>query len=176
MITVLAAIGIVLMWRRYRRNLRARHLAAQLASLPDVTDLILAAMHAGCTPAHALIFLARSAPLNVRWAFAEAVTALEHGERFSAVVRQLPLRLGSGYRPICDILSAGDRLGIPTEMLIAQVSSDSHLTRRLLAETEARRLPVRLSLPLVCCTLPSFVILVMVPVIAGTLTQLHITR
>lgn len=175
MITIVVAFGFFITWLRYRRHLHSRHLAAQLASLPDVTDLILAAMQAGCTPVHALYFLARSAPMNVRGAFAEAATAIEDGERFASVIGQLPQRLGNGYRPLCDILSAGDRLGIPIEILMTQVSSDSHLTRRLLAEADARRLPVRLSWPLVCCTLPSFVVLVMVPVIAGTLSQLHIT-
>lgn len=176
MITVVTAIGLFVLWLRHRRRRRSRQLAAQLTSLPDVTDLFLAAMYAGFTPARALGFLARSAPMNVRWAFVEAAANLEHGERFTTVVRRLPERLGSGYRPLCDILGSGDRLGISTEVLIAQISSDSHLTRRLLAEADARRLPVRLSVPLVCCTLPSFVVLVMVPVIAGTLSQLHINR
>jgi len=175
MFTILAFIGLIIGWLRYRRRLHHRRATALLVSLPDVTDLLIAALHAGCTPSRALEFLARSAPQNVRQEFCDAVSALNNGERFSTIMRRLPTHLGSGYRPLCEILSAGDRLGIPTETLIAQMSSDSHLTRRLLAEADARRLPVRLSLPLVCCTLPSFVVLVIVPVIAGTLSQLHIT-
>jgi len=175
MFTILVCIAILIGWTRYRRSRNRRRTTALLVSLPDVTDLLIAALYAGCTPNQALEFLARSAPVNVREVFHDAVTSLNNGERFSTIMRQLPTLLGSGYRPLCDILSAGDRLGIPTETLIAQMSSDSHLTRRLLAEADARRLPVRLSLPLVCCTLPSFVVLVIVPVIAGTLSHLHIT-
>lgn len=175
MLTVLFGLGLVVGWVRYRRRLRTRHAAARLACLPDVTDLLLAAFHAGSTPVQAFEFLARAAPVTVRQACVDVVTGLERGERFATLMRNLPTTLGSEYRPLCDILSAGDRLGIPTETLIAHVSSDAHLTRRLLAEANARQLPVRLSIPLVCCTLPSFVVLVIIPVIAGTLSQLHIT-
>lgn len=176
LLTIFAGLGLIIGWWRYRRALIRRRAAELLASLPDVTDLLLAALFAGCTPSQALRFLAHAAPLNVRGAFIDVVAALDRGDRLSSTLRQLPSRLGSEYRPLCDIIGAGDRLGIPTETLIAQVSSDAHLTRRLLADAEARRLPVRLSLPLVCCTLPSFVVLVIVPVIAGTLSHLHIIQ
>ena len=175
MTTILLAFFLLWGWSRYRRQQRQRHIAVQSAALPDITDLVLAALQAGCSSIQVVEFLARAAPTQVRWAFIEVVTALDRGERFSTVMHNLVITLGPEFRPLCDILSAGDRLGIPTEILVAHVSSDAHLARRLQADAEARRLPVRLSIPLVCCTLPSFVVLVIVPVLAGTLSHLHIT-
>ena len=76
---------------------------------------------------------------------------------------------------MCEVLISGDRLGIPVENLLFQLANEARLNRRRHAETEARKLPIRLSLPLVMCILPSFVILIIVPTIAGTLSQLNIS-
>ena len=119
-------------------------------------------------------FLAVAAPIPVRPVFSAAEDALLRGEQFTRILRSLPDHLGSAYRPLCEILFAGERLGTPSDSLVHQLSSDARTTRRLLAEADARRLPVRLAVPLVCCTLPSFVVLVIVPVIAGALSHMHI--
>jgi tight adherence protein C len=78
-------------------------------------------------------------------------------------------------QPMCEVLIAGDRLGIPVENLLFQLGNEARTNRRRRAETQARQLPIQLSLPLVMCTLPSFIILIIVPTIAGTLSQLNIT-
>jgi pilus assembly protein TadC len=44
--------------------------------------------------------------------------------------------------------------------------------RRRAAETSARKLPVRLSFPLVLCILPAFIVLTVVPAIFGALRAL----
>ena len=49
-------------------------------------------------------------------------------------------------------------------------------TRRRLGQAEARRLPVRLSFPLVVCTLPSFVLLAIAPAVLGAISTLRGTR
>lgn len=173
--TILMVVAIVTVVARRHRRRTQRHSECERRCLPEVIDLIIAALRAGYTPARAMTFLASTAPDPVRHVFTAVATGLERGERFSVLLRHAADRLGSDYRPLCDILTAAERLGIPTETMILQLSADAHLMRRLLAEADARRLPVRLGLPLVCCTLPSFVVLVIVPVIAGTLTELHIT-
>lgn len=121
-----------------------------------------------------MILLSVAAPETVRPTFVAVAMGLDRGERFTTLLGHAAQHLGPDYRPLCDVLIAGERLGIPTETMVLQLSADARLVQRLLLESEARRLPVRLGLPLVCCTLPAFVALVIVPVIAGTLTQLHI--
>lgn len=175
MMIVLAAGFMAWVLIRRRRH-RVRQPAEEARRcLPEVIDLIIAALRAGHSPARAMTVLAVAAPDPVRSVFSTVAKRLDTGERLAVLLRYVNDRLGPEYRPLCDILSAGERLGIPTETMIVQLSGDAHLMRRLLAEAEARRLPVRLGLPLVCCTLPSFVVLVIVPVIAGTMTELHIT-
>jgi pilus assembly protein TadC len=61
------------------------------------------------------------------------------------------------------------------ESLIFQLGNDARLSRRRAAEISARQLPIRLSLPLVICTLPSFIVLIIVPTIAGTVSQLRLS-
>lgn len=173
--TFLVVIALAaIMARRFRHHRRHRS-DDERRCLPEVIDLIVAALRAGHTPARTMTILASAAPDPVRPVFVAVTTGLERGDRFTVLLRRAADHLGSDYRPLCDILIAAERLGIPTETMILQLSADARLMRRLLAEAEARRLPVRLGLPLVCCTLPSFVVLVIVPVIAGTLTELHIT-
>lgn len=160
---------------RLRRRSRHRRQNMIRRSLPDVVDLIIAALYAGMTPAASMEFVALAAPESVRINFSDIAAGLRRGERLSTLLRSLVDELGSAFRPLCDILTAADKLGIPTSSLIGQLSSDAHLMRRLQDEADARRLPVRLGLPLVLCTLPSFVVVVIVPVIAGVLSHMHIT-
>ncbi|MGA0877667.1 MAG: type II secretion system F family protein [Ilumatobacteraceae bacterium] len=173
--TILMVTTLVLMMARRYRQRNRRQSETVRRCLPEVVDLVIAALRAGHTPARAMTVLAVAAPDPVRGVFKTVVAGLEQGEAFTILLRHAADGLGADYRPLCDVLAASERLGIPTETMIVQLSADAHLLRRLLAEADARRLPIRLSLPLVCCTLPSFVVLVIVPVIAGTLTQLHIT-
>lgn len=173
--TILVIVALLMIVARRFRHRHRRHSDDERRCLPEVIDLIIAALRAGHTPARAMSFVADAAPDPVRHVFARVALGLEHGERFSVLLRRVADHLGSDYRPLCDILVAAERLGVPTETMIVQLSADAHLVRRLITEAEARRLPVRLGVPLVCCTLPSFVVLVIVPVIAGTVTELHIT-
>lgn len=175
--TALLIFGAVVVLGHRRRRRVALHRADEIRrSLPEVIEVIVAALRAGHTPARAMAFVAATAPAGVRPTFVAIADGLENGERFPVLLQAMVHRLGSTYRPLADVLIAGERLGIPTESLIVQLDADARLTRRLMAQDDARRLPVRLGLPLVCCTLPSFVVLVIVPVVAGTLSHLHISE
>ncbi len=81
--------------------------------------------------------------------------------------------LGPAARPIADGIAAAERYGLPLAPLLDTLSDQAHAARRRLAEAEARRLPVRLSFPLVVCTLPSFVLLAVVPAVMGTISSLR---
>ncbi len=81
--------------------------------------------------------------------------------------------LGPAARPIADGIAAAERYGLPLAPLLDTLSDQAHAARRRLAEAEARRLPVRLSFPLVVCTLPSFALLAVVPAVMGTISSLR---
>ena len=82
---------------------------------------------------------------------------------------------GPSARGIVDALSSGERYGHPLGPALERLGDDARATRRRLAEAEARRLPVRLSFPLVCCTLPSFVLLTIAPLLAGAFSSLSLS-
>lgn len=175
MTALLVLVALVVIGSRHRRRVALHRADEMRRCLPEVIDVIIAALRAGHTPARAMSFVVATAPTTVRPTFVAITDGLARGDRFPTLLQAMVRQLGSAYHPLADILVAGERLGIPTESLIVQLNADARLTRRAMADADARRLPVRLGLPLVCCTLPSFVILVIVPVIAGTLSHVHIS-
>lgn len=176
MTVLLVLVATVVIGGRHRRRIALLRSEEIRRSLPEVIDVIVAALRAGHTPARTMAFVATTAPTAVRAPFVMMADGVMRGERFSVLLQAMVHQLGSVYGPLADILIAGERLGIPTESLIVQLNADARFTRRAMADADARRLPVRLGLPLVCCTLPSFVVLVIVPVVAGTLSHVHISH
>ena len=174
-IIVFGFIALFFLWRRAKKRLGERQDQAVTEAFPDCSDLFSAALRAGYSPAQGINFLGQHAPQILRLHFIAATRRIDEGERFSEAMRQLQGEIGPVSQPMCEVLIAGDRLGIPVENLLFQLGNEARTNRRRRAETQARQLPIQLSLPLVMCTLPSFIILIIVPTIAGTLSQLNIT-
>jgi len=86
----------------------------------------------------------------------------------------LPARFGFALRPLTNALVATERYGVALGPTLEQLATEARRERRRLAETAARKLPVRLSFPLVCCILPAFGLLTVAPLIAGALGSLHV--
>ena len=174
-IAIVLTLAIVVLVRRHR-SLRDRRQRTIADDLPDAIDLLLAALRAGHTPILAIELLARHAPLSVRGAFQAVIVAVDEGRRFGLALEEIPRILGDIARPLTEILGDGDRLGIPLDQITFHLAIAARHHRRRLAESSARRLPVQLAVPLVACTLPSFVVLVIVPVIAATLRHIRIAN
>ncbi len=171
LVVMLSIVGLV----RRRRSLRDRRRRTIAEDWPDAVDLLLAALRAGHTPILAIELLARHAPLSVRGAFEAVIAVVDEGRRFGLALEEIPRTLGDIARPLAEILADGDRLGVPLDQITFHLGIAARHHRRRLAESSARRLPVQLAVPLVACTLPSFVVLVIVPVIAATLRHIRIT-
>ncbi len=174
MIILIGLVGLFFIWRRTKKRISAKHDRAIADAFPECIDLFIAALRAGYSSAQGINFLGQHAPSVLRPHFIASSRRIDDGERFVDAIRLLQSDIGVVSQAMCDVLISGDRLGIPVENLLFQLGNEARLTRRRRAETEARQLPIRLSLPLVMCILPSFVILIIVPTIAGTLSQLHI--
>jgi tight adherence protein C len=78
-------------------------------------------------------------------------------------------------RDVAHAIAAADRDGLPLAPLLDRLAGDARAARRRHGEAEARRLPVRLTFPLVVCTLPSFVLLAIAPAVLGALSTLRVT-
>ena len=165
------ATGLALARRRHHRaSARARAVAA---ALPDAIEFLVLIVHAGLSPTQAVLEAAQRAPLATRPGFASTAHRLQRGQGLSEALTALVDELGPAATPIADGIAGAERYGLPLAPLLDRLSEQAHAARRRLAEAEARRLPVRLSFPLVLCTLPSFALLAIVPAVMGTISSLR---
>jgi tight adherence protein C len=170
----IAAVLMMLMWHHRsaaRRRARSRR---QIASeFPDALDLLVLSIRAGYLPAQAVVEIGPFLPSAVRNAFGSVDAAMQEGQRFADALNQLSSELGPVAQPLVDSLSAADRYGLPLAPVLERLSTEARQQRRRDADAAARELPVRLAVPLVLCTLPSFVLLAIVPLLLGALSSLH---
>lgn len=155
-----------------RRRARRRDRALD-ASFPDLLDLVVVSVQAGLLPAQAL----RDARELVEPPMRDALDALEarlaRGERFTDALAVLVELLGPRAIGLVATVAAAERHGLPLAPALERLADEARSHRRRLAESVARELPVRLSFPLVLCTLPSFALVAIVPLLVGALSSLR---
>lgn len=152
---------------------RRRERALIARALPDTIELTIIAIRAGLAPSAALRCAAPHAAPPIAAALGELDHRLQRGQRFADAVGALPELLGPIAAPLADDLATTDRYGLPLEPVLDRLAVTVRTDRRRLAEQAARTLPVRLSFPLVVCTLPSFVLLAVVPALLGAIATLR---
>ena len=145
----------------------------QIELLPDLVELIVIAVRAGATPSAALPLVAPNAPAPLRPALAEVDHRLRRGQRLADALPALVELLGTDATVFVDALATADRYGLPLAPVLDRLADDIRAERRRGAERQARTLPVKLAFPLVICTLPSFVLLAIVPAVLGALSTLR---
>jgi tight adherence protein C len=170
-VVTVAALAVELA-RRHRQRAIA-HRRAIAAALPDAIEFLVLIVHAGLSPTQAVLEAAQHAPAATRAGFIATAHRLQRGQGLGEALTALVDVLGPAARPVADGIAAADRYGLPLAPLLDTLSEQAHAARRRLAEAEARRLPVRLSFPLVVCTLPSFALLAVVPAVLGTISSLR---
>lgn len=154
-------------------TLRGRRRVTAVDDLPDLFELIVIGVRAGATPAAALALAAHSAPETVRPIVDEVTHRLRRGQRLADALVAFPERLGHEATGFVDALATADRYGLPIGPVLDRLGDDIRGERRRRAERHARTLPIKLSFPLVVCTLPSFVLLAIVPAVLGALSTLR---
>jgi Flp pilus assembly protein TadB len=166
---LLSVLGV----RQARPVFRARrHSRVVERELPGTIELLVLSIHAGLTPNQAIRELASSASESVRPAFVEIVHRMDRGEPFASAIVALPDWLGPRSVGLAEVIATADRYGLPLSQVLDQLSREARSTRRRLDEASARKLPIRLSFPLVFCTLPSFVLLAIAPAVIAALSSL----
>lgn len=172
--TVVVAIGIaaVVSVRQRRRTARARREAIE-AAMPDAVELLVLCIHAGCSPTQAILEVAARAPTALRPVFAAVELQLHRGRSLADALTSLADAGGSIGREVAAAIATADREGQPLAPVLDRLTADARAVRRRLGEASARQLPVRLSFPLVVCTLPSFVLLAIAPAVLGALSTLR---
>jgi Flp pilus assembly protein TadB len=156
----------------YKRRNRDR-LSPQLArQFPEFIDAIVLLMHSGATPAQALIAAPTWLEPPLQHIVNDVAQQISRGNRFSECVTALRSPIGPTAFPFVEALLSADRDGQSIAGVLDRLSNESRVQRRRQLDADIRRLPVRLTIPLVCCILPSFVLLGVVPMIATALTHL----
>ncbi|RJL20408.1 type II secretion system F family protein [Bailinhaonella thermotolerans] len=166
----LAGPGVALFLRRRQPPEVARRRARITRDLPFAADLIAVCLRAGSPPETAVA------------AAAEAVGG-PLGERLAWVAGQL--RLGADPEPTWQALTADPPLaplaramvrasasGAPLADLLSRTAEEARHASRALATAAARRAGVQAVAPLGLCFLPAFVLLGIIPPVAGLATTL----
>ena len=84
----------------------------------------------------------------------------------------LPDTLGPDAAFFVDSLVTADRYGLPIGPVLDQLGAEVRAERSRRNQQLARTLPVKLSFPLVVCTLPSFVLLAIAPAVLGAVSEI----
>ena len=169
----LAAGGVLLAVRVARRRGAGRGRAELADAAPAVIDLLGACLLAGLNPYLALQRVAERSPEALRAELTVVTVDLELGRTPGAALRAAADRTGlDELRAAASVLGAAERWGTPPAEALAARAEALRTRARLHAEAEAGRAAVRLAFPLVFCFLPAFVLLVVLPILAGALHTL----
>ncbi len=167
----LAAVAMLARWWSSRRRIAA-DLAAREEVVPELVELVAVALRAGASPASAVdrvAVLTAGLPAEpIHRAAAQIRSGLPATEAWSAL-RELP---GPSGRSMADLLASAERTGAPIADAMAGLADSARAERRRRFETRVQRLPILLLGPLVLCVLPSFLLLVCVPIVVTGLADL----
>ena len=166
MVCVTAGALLQFVGRRTVRRM-ARHATHVDAELPDFVDLVSVHLRSGKPPALAFLHASDSAAGNTGDAARQVAAAVRGGTRFVDALVAARTRFGLRAQTLIDALVDTERDGLPPRELFERLASDAKDQRRREAERRIRALPVRLTLPLVGCILPSYLLLAVIPLLAS---------
>lgn len=160
--------------RRTPRPIRARQRTRLLDdAYPDALDLFVLAVQAGLTPLDAVRELRPFVHPLVAQAFDAVCIRVARGDRFADALDSLVAPLGIRAVTFVSTVSTAERTGQPLGPMVDRLADDARRHRRQSMESAARELPVRLSFPLVLCTLPSFALVAIAPLVVGAFSSLR---
>jgi len=168
-----ATIGLLVLLRRARSARAARRASAARATrLPDAIDLLVVAGSAGLTARQGLRLVAQRGPPELRPAFLDVIGRVDTGAPLGEALPRLVDSVGEQARSMVRAVLTAERDGVPIRSLLSHLADEARRQRRHELEAAVRRLPVRLTFPLACCSLPAFVVLTVVPLTAAGLQRL----
>ena len=168
-------IGVALHWVGRRWVQRLAVSAARVDSdVPDFVDVVSVYLRSGQPPALAFLHASDTAPGTVGVAAREVAERVHNGERFVDVLTSSRSAFGLHAQPMIDALIDTERDGLAPRELFDRLATDAHAQRRRDADMRIRALPVRLTLPLVGCILPAYILLAVVPLLASQLSSVNL--
>lgn len=168
---ILSVVGFFILRRRKRTRVTTQETLR--GDLPELIDQLIVLLRAGYTPASAFLQLELWVTWPMKNVVAEVNAMVGRGVRFSSAVVELRHHIGPPAYALVDAVIQLDSDGFATPTVLDRLSGEAHAQRRIGAEAEARELPIRLIFPMVCFVFPSFIMLTVVPMLAGTLVALR---
>lgn len=169
---IAAVLGLYLpsLWIRARADRRQREI---INGFPDALDLMLVCVEAGLGLEAAFsrvgMEMTRSHPLLAEQLGA-VVLELRAGRSQEDALRRMADRAGADdIRAFATLLIQSHKLGSSIAQTLRTYAAEMRERRRMRAEEKAHRLPVLLSIPLVCCMLPVMIGVLMLPAVIRTI-------
>ncbi len=147
------------------RRRKATDTGGLLAQAPVVADLLATAIAAGATVPEALVVVSRAVDDPIRSRMASVVTAVELGAdpNFAwATWLDEP-----ALSPIAQAIIRSQHSGSPLSVVLDSAAVDMRHAYRADVEARARAAGVRAVAPLALCFLPAYLLVGVVPVVAG---------
>lgn len=170
-------IGIALNrtgWRWITHLLNGVTETAQRFELAEIVDTVCVSLMAGSTLTQACEFLgdgnAHCGP-SVGGVISGRV---REGRPLSECLEPLGTTFGLQGRLFADVLTGADRDGLPVVATVARIAQDVRIERRRRVDTAIRQMPVKLTIPLVTCVLPGFLLTTLVPLVASSVGALTV--
>lgn len=170
---VLAIVVVAVGPKLHATIARHRQHRERIAAVGHTIELLRSALECGTTPSVALLVVAEVDASALRPALQGVAADLRQGAPFDEAMRRLIVSAPE-LRAMADVLLASSRLGLPVVETLRGLAVEARASRRRDAEARARRLPVVLLFPVVCLTLPAFVLLTVAPLLLSGLGALHL--
>lgn len=170
----LVAVGAVVLSRHRARAAGRRRARRMEEALPDVVDLLVLAVGAGCNVPLAVAAAGRRGTGVLAAELRRVSADVDRGRRVADALDDLPMRAGEPTRALAAVLAGCERYGTPALPALHRLADEVRLQRQRRAEAAARRVPVTLLFPLVLCILPAFALLTVAPLVAGALRELRL--
>lgn len=167
--------GTALQWVGRRSVARLTTAATRVDSaLADFVDVITVHLRSGQPPALAFIQASTHATSHIGEAAQRVVGDVRDGNRFVDALTTHRHTFGLRAQPLIDALIDTERDGLSPHALFDRIATDAHMQRRRDADLRVRALPVRLTLPLVGCILPAYILLAVLPLLASQLSSVFV--
>jgi tight adherence protein C len=132
--------------------------------LPDALDLLTLSVEAGQGFDAALAQVASIMPGPLSREISRALHEMQMGMRRGDAIRAMGSRTSvSELRSFCTSVVQAGELGIPIANVLREQAQEMRLKRRQRADEMARKVPVKMVVPLVLCLLPALFITVLGP-------------
>jgi tight adherence protein C len=142
---------------------RSEHLQREL---PDALDLLTISVESGLGFDAAVQQVARNTDGPLAEEFSRVLREMQIGQGRADALRALGERTNvADMRSFVGAMVQADSFGIPVAQVLRVQSSEMRVKRRQRAEEKAQQVPVKITIPLIFCILPTLFIAVMGPAV-----------